>query len=39
MDALQKNKTWELVDLPIGKKPMGCKLVFVVKFKGDGSLE
>ena len=39
MDALQKNKTWELVDLPNGKKPMGCKWVFVVKFKGDGFLE
>ena len=25
MDALQKNKTWELVDLPIGKKLVGCK--------------
>ena len=39
MDALQKNKTWELVDLPIGKKLVGCKWVFTVKFKGDGSLE
>ena len=25
MDALQKKKTWELVDLPSGKKPVGCK--------------
>ena len=25
MEALQKNKTWELVDLPSGKKPVGCK--------------
>ena len=39
MDALQKNETWELVDQPSGKKPMGCKWVFVVKFKGGGSLE
>ena len=39
MDALQKNETWELVDLPSGKKPMACKWVFAVKFKGDGSLE
>ena len=37
MDALQNNKTWEFVDLPIGKKLVGCKLVFIVKFKGDGS--
>ena len=39
MDALQKNETWELVDLPSGKKPVGCKWVFAVKFKGDDSLE
>ena len=39
MDALQKNETWELVDLPSGKKPMGCKWMFAVKFKGNSSLE
>ena len=39
MDALQKNKTWEFVDLPSGKKPMDCQWVFAAKFKGDGSLE
>ena len=35
MDALQKNKTWELVDLPSSKKPVGYKWVFAVKFKVD----
>ena len=39
MDALEKNGTWELVDLPKGKKPVGCKWVFAVKLKADGSLE
>ena len=39
MDALQKNETWELVYLPSGKKPVSCKWVFALKFKGDGSLE
>ena len=39
IDALQKNETWKLVDLPSGMKPVGYKWVFVVKFKGDGSLE
>ena len=39
MDVLQKNETWELVDLSSGKKPVGCKWAFAVKFKGDGSLE
>ena len=39
MDALEKNGTWELVDLPKGKKPVGYKWVFAVKLKADGSLE
>ena len=39
MDALEKNKTWELVELPRGKKPVGCRWVFTVKYKADGSLE
>lgn len=39
MDALEKNGTWELVNLPKGKKAMGCKWVYTVKFKADGSLE
>ena len=39
MDALQKNKTWELVYLPSGKKPIGCKWVLAVISKGEGSLE
>ena len=39
MDALQRNETWEFVDLPSGKKLVSCKWVFAVKFKGDGSLE
>ena len=34
-----EKKTWELVDLPSGKKLIGFKRVFEVKFKGDGSLE
>ena len=39
MDALEKNKTWDLVELPQGKKLVGCKWVFAVKYKADGSLE
>ena len=39
MEVLQKNETWELVGLPSAKKPVGCKWVFAVKFKDDGSLE
>jgi hypothetical protein len=25
MKSLQENKTWELVDRPPGKKPIGCR--------------
>jgi hypothetical protein len=25
MEFLSKNKTWELIELPKGKKPIGCK--------------
>ena len=39
MKALEKNKTWELVKLPIGKKPVGCKWVYTVRYRVDGSIE
>ncbi|WVY99969.1 hypothetical protein V8G54_026039 [Vigna mungo] len=39
MEALEKNNTWELVTLPIGKRPVGCKWVYTVKYKADGSIE
>ncbi|KAK5785024.1 hypothetical protein PVK06_039568 [Gossypium arboreum] len=39
MEALEKNKTWDLVKLPEGKKPVGCRWVYIVKYKSDGSLE
>ena len=30
MQALDDNGTWDLVSLPIGKKAIGCRWVFVV---------
>ena len=39
MEALEKNRTWEIVELPKGKKPVGCKWVFSVKYRADGKLE
>ena len=35
---LQKNKTWELVDLPEGAKPIGLKWIFKIKRNSDGSI-
>lgn len=37
--ALSNNNTWELTDLPKGKKAIGSKWVYKVKLKADGSLE
>ncbi|XP_048425117.1 cytochrome P450 85A1-like [Pyrus x bretschneideri] len=39
MDALQKNQTWDLVLLPRGKKKVGCRWVYTIKYKADGSIE
>ncbi|KAI3744219.1 hypothetical protein L1987_57296 [Smallanthus sonchifolius] len=39
MEALHRNNTWELVDLPIGRKPIGCKWVFKIKYKSTGEIE
>ena len=38
MKSLQKNETWELVDRPPGKKPVGCWWVYIVKHKADGTI-
>nr|KYP51292.1 Retrovirus-related Pol polyprotein from transposon TNT 1-94 [Cajanus cajan] len=39
LQALEKNQTWSLVRLPEGKRPVGCKWVYRVKYKVDGSVE
>ena len=39
INALRKNGTWEVVELPKGKKTVGCKWVFTIKCKADGSVK
>ena len=37
--ALLDNGTWELASLPPGHKAIGCRWVFVIKCKSDGSID
>lgn len=37
--ALLRNKTWHLVPLPKGKNVIGCKWVYKVKRKADGTVD
>ena len=39
MQSLKDNQTWELEDLPPGKKAIPCKWVYKVKYNPDGSIE
>lgn len=39
MNSLHRNNTWELVDLPVGRKAIGCKWVFKIKYKSNGEIE
>ena len=39
IDAIEQNNTWELYELPKGKKMVGSKWVYKTKCKSDGSVE
>ena len=39
LTALQTNHTWDIVTCPSSIKPIGCKWVYSVKLKFDGSLD
>jgi hypothetical protein len=39
LKALEASNTWSLTHLPPGKHPIGCKWVYKVKLKADGSFE
>ncbi|KAL4036983.1 hypothetical protein IC575_000564 [Cucumis melo] len=39
MKALEKNRTWEICALSKGHKTIGCKWVFSLKYKADGTLD
>lgn len=39
MKALARNHIWEKCQLPEGKKPIGCRWVFTIKRRPDGTIE
>jgi Reverse transcriptase (RNA-dependent DNA polymerase)/Integrase core domain/gag-polypeptide of LTR copia-type/GAG-pre-integrase domain len=39
LEALKKNNTWELTKLPIGKRTVGCRWIYKIKFNSDGTIE
>ncbi|KAL0430459.1 UNVERIFIED_CONTAM: Retrovirus-related Pol polyprotein from transposon TNT 1-94 [Sesamum radiatum] len=38
-DALEKNNTWEITTLPSDKRAIGCRWVYKVKRRPDGSVD
>ena len=38
-DAIRRNQTWELIELPENKVPIGSKWLYKPKFKEDGSID
>ena len=39
IESTMYNHTWELVDLPLGAKTIGCKQIFKRKLKQNGLIE
>ena len=39
VESILQNHTWELVDLPLGLKPLGYKWIFKKKMKAGRSID
>nr|GEV77411.1 hypothetical protein [Tanacetum cinerariifolium] len=39
IETLNRNNTWTICDLPIGRKPIGCKWLWKIKYNASGDIE
>ena len=39
LDVLHKNNTWDMVNLPLSQSVVGCRWVYKIKTKANGSVE
>ncbi|GJY48457.1 putative RNA-directed DNA polymerase [Tanacetum coccineum] len=39
IEALNRNNTWTICDLPVGRKPIGSKWIWKIKYKASGDIE
>ena len=39
ISAFELDHTWDIIPLPSGKSPIGCKWVYRIKYNPDGSVE
>nr|GFA09759.1 retrovirus-related Pol polyprotein from transposon TNT 1-94 [Tanacetum cinerariifolium]GFA16338.1 retrovirus-related Pol polyprotein from transposon TNT 1-94 [Tanacetum cinerariifolium] len=39
LEELERNQTWTTEELPSNKKAIGCKWVYKIKYKSDGTIE
>ena len=39
LQTLEKTHTWDYVDLPTSKRPTGCKWIYKIKTRSDGTIE
>ncbi|GKA39546.1 ribonuclease H-like domain-containing protein, partial [Tanacetum coccineum] len=37
--VLNKNNTWVITDLPLNRKPIGCKWIYKIKYKSNKEIE
>lgn len=39
MEALYRNRTWEIVEIPKDRKPIGCRWTYKIKHKANGEVD